>query len=83
MFCYFCFSYLPDIFPMDSGTFALYVSPFALCNPMPECAGGAFICNGGILPNLEQAGMARPNPDVYRETIVFRAAIYGPSKMTW
>jgi hypothetical protein len=49
---------------------ALDVSLFVLCNPVPQTAGGAI---GGILPNLEQAGMARPNPHSYRETIILRA----------
>ena len=62
------------LFPMDSSAFTLYVSPFVLCNSMPEGAGSAFICDGGILPDLDQAGMAQPNPDVYRETIVFSLA---------
>jgi hypothetical protein len=41
-----------------------------LCNPIAQGAGGAV---GGILPNLEQAAMAQPNPYSYRETIVLRA----------
>jgi hypothetical protein len=58
-------------FLMGFGSFVLCGTPAFVCNLMPQSAGGAISCSGGILPDLELAGMAQPYPHSYRETILF------------